>query len=157
MGWRYHDLDPRLQKRIAEAEAKDKVLDAVFTPLLGSGPTYPDNGGSQRAASAQLEVGKDGIQAQIRKWCDSQWPKWKVIQARSDQRSTIALGAQDCTIFAPGSRVFCIEVKAKGKKLRPEQMAWKVEMEMLGHTVQVVHSLEEFLELVKESPCKSTS
>lgn len=66
-----------------------------------------------------------------------------------DKRSTIAVGGQDFTIFANLGRVFLVECKRKGEKLSPEQLAWKLEMEMAGHTVHTVWSYAEFLEIVK--------
>lgn len=82
-------------------------------------------------------------------WCDSQHPRVKYITARTDQKSTIAVGCQDYTIFLPGGRTACFELKAKGGKLSPEQLSWHKEMEMLGHKVQTVWSYEEFLILIK--------
>lgn len=86
----------------------------------------------------------------IIKWLDSQHPRWKYIRARSDRESTIAVGAQDFTIFAPVGRTICIECKAKGGKLSTDQRIWRKEMEMLGHTVHTIWSFEEFLQ--KTSP-----
>lgn len=99
------------------------------------------------AVQAEREVGHGGLQEQIRAFCAEQWPKWLVIQARSDQRSTIAVGAHDFTVFLPGGRLLCVETKAKGKKQTPEQLAWAKQMEMLGHTVHVCRSLDEFRNL----------
>jgi hypothetical protein len=86
--------------------------------------------------------------------CDKQSPRWKYIHARMDKPSTIGLGAPDFVIFVPPNsemhrRVFCIECKRKGQKPTPEQLAWHKEMEMLGHRVHVVFSMEQFLEIVK--------
>ena len=97
---------------------------------------------------ARREVGKGGLQEQISKWCRGQWPPWKIIQARSDQRSTIAVGAHDMTIFAPNGRVILIECKAKGKKRTGEQTVWEYEMRMLGHRVHLVYSMEQFRQIV---------
>jgi len=80
--------------------------------------------------------------------CESQWPRWKFIHARTDRRSTIAVGCQDFTIFMPGG-VLCVECKKVGGKLSAEQLAWEMEMMGLGHVVYVVETLEQFLRLVK--------
>lgn len=88
------------------------------------------------------------LHEQIMKHCDSQWPKWKYLRARMDKRSTIASGAQDFTIFAPGRVILC-ECKRKGEKPTAEQLAWHKELELLGHKVHVVYSFEEFLEAIK--------
>lgn len=89
------------------------------------------------------------LHREILDYCNHQWPRWKVIHARMDQRSTIPVGAQDLTIFKPDGKVLCIECKRKGAKPTIEQQAWHKEMEMLGHKVHVVYSYREFLEIVK--------
>lgn len=95
------------------------------------------------------EVGHGGLQQKIRDYCDRQWPRWKYINARSDQPSGIAVGAQDFTIFASGGRVFCIEVKAKGGKLSDAQRDWKHTMGLVGQTVHEVTSMAQFEEIVR--------
>jgi hypothetical protein len=89
------------------------------------------------------------LHRKIMDYCEEQWPKWKYIRARMDKRSTIAVGAQDITIFASRGRLFCIECKSKSGKLDPDQLIWRKEMEMVGHPVHLVRSFSEFLELVK--------
>ena len=81
--------------------------------------------------------------------CDTQWPRWKYIRARPDQKSTIAKGAQDFTIFLPGGKTAKIEVKAKDGKPSDDQQIWAAEMKMLGHEVHIVRSFDEFLEKTK--------
>ena len=82
-------------------------------------------------------------------YCNNQWPRWLYIHARMDKRSTIAVGANDFTIFASGGRTFCIECKRKNEKLDPDQLIWQKEMEMLGHRVFVCRNMDEFREVVK--------
>lgn len=101
----------------------------------------PPEGATQR----ELPLHDDII-----KHCLSQHPRWKYIHANPAARSTIAKGAQDFTIFLPHGRTLCIECKAKDGKLSPDQLAWRLEMEMLGHTVHVIQSMGEFLKLVSE-------
>jgi len=93
-------------------------------------------------APKEIELHKE-----IMDWCDAQWPRWKYIRARSDQKSTIAVGAQDFTIFTPGGRVLCVECKRSGTKQDRDQLCWATELRILGHTVHVVRSLDEFLKL----------
>lgn len=100
------------------------------------------------APSKAVEMEMD-LHRQIMDFCDKAWPRWKYIRARSDQRSTIQLGAQDFTLFLPGGKVLCIECKRKGSKLSEDQIIWKKEMEMLGHVVHTVYSFEEFERLIK--------
>ena len=109
-------------------------------------PTMP-------ADAATRETGKGGLHEQILNWCDSQWPKWKVIAARTDMRSTIASGAHDMTIFGPYPLCICVELKSKTGKLSEDQISWGAQMKALGWTVHVVRSLSEFEALTK-TPAK---
>lgn len=85
-----------------------------------------------------------GLHTDIIKFCLSQWPRWKYIHANPVTKSTIQKGCQDFTIFMPGGKTVCIECKDKYDKQRPDQLIWAKEMEMLGHTVYVVRSMEDF-------------
>lgn len=85
----------------------------------------------------------------IIKHCMDQWPRWKYIRARPDQASGIQKGCQDFTLFLPGGRTLCIECKSSTGKLSTDQLIWKHEMSLLGHTVHEVRSMEEFLQLVQ--------
>ena len=98
---------------------------------------------------ADRETGKGGLHEQIMDYCNAQWPRWKFIHSRTDQKSTVAVGSHDFTVFLPGGRVVCVEAKAKGGKLSNEQLAWAKELSMLGHGVHVVFSLEEFKRVVE--------
>ncbi len=99
-------------------------------------------------AAADAEPREIPLHDKILKWCANQWPRWKVIRARPDKPSGIQVGAQDLTVFSPGGRVFCVELKSRDGKLSKQQAAWAVEMDMLGHRVHVVRSLREFLAIV---------
>lgn len=85
---------------------------------------------------------------EIISYCNKQFPRWKYIHANPSQKSCIAVGAQDFTLFMPGGKLLCIECKAKGGKWSIEQMAWRKEMEMLGHTVVEIVSMQEFFKLI---------
>jgi hypothetical protein len=144
MGWDTNKLDPRLRARV---EAAMSAADE-FTRDIESAIPKPKLSGN----SGQLkEVGKGGLQEQIQKHCAAQWPPWKIIQARTDKKSTIGEGIHDMSIYACGGRVFNIECKAKGKKPSPKQREWSAELRKLGHTVHFVWSLKEFLEIVNSN------
>jgi hypothetical protein len=85
----------------------------------------------------------------IMQHCAAQFPRWLYIRARSDMASTIAVGAQDFTIFLPGGRVLCVECKSATGKCSPEQAGWHFEMQRLGHHVYIVRSWGEFLECLQ--------
>lgn len=103
----------------------------------------PDGGGIVRKVEGSLHE-------RIIAYCDSQWPRWKYIHARMDVPSTLAVGAQDFTLFLPHGRTVCIECKKPGGKLDTAQRDWGHEMGRLGHTVFIVTTWDEFLDVVKE-------
>lgn len=103
--------------------------------------------GDQELARAAKQP-ESALHDKIIAYCNQQWPRWKFIHARMDQRSTIAVGCQDFTIFAPG-RVLCIECKKQGGKLSIPQLEWKLEMQKLGHVVHVMERFEEFVEIAE--------
>jgi hypothetical protein len=103
----------------------------------------------QVSAPTDAVVREIALHESIMAYCDSQWPKWKYIRARSDRESTIAVGCQDFTIFLPGGRILLMECKSKTGKLSPAQRNWAHEMNALGHTVHEVRSFDEFLTLIE--------
>jgi hypothetical protein len=89
------------------------------------------------------------LHQQIIDFCKAQSPRWKFIRCRMDLPSTVELGSHDFTIYASGGRTFKIECKTAKGKLSNHQLGWAHEMNLNGHTVHVVRSMEEFLEVVK--------
>lgn len=81
-------------------------------------------------------------------YCESQWPRWKCVWARSDKKSTLPLGCQDLTIFADGGRVILVELKTKTGKQSEDQRNWAHEMSKLGFEVFIIRSFEEFMAAV---------
>lgn len=107
-------------------------------------------GDQEMAREAVLrETGPDGLHSAIIRHCRAQWPPWKYIHSRTDQRSTVDLGVADFVILLPGGRTVYIECKTKTGKLSEDQMGWALQAKMLGHIVHVVRSMPEFLEIVK--------
>lgn len=95
--------------------------------------------------AAPLEI---PLHNRIIKHCREQWPAWKYIHANPVVKSTIGKGCQDFTLFLPSGRILCVECKARDEKPDKDQLIWHKEMEMLGHTVHVVRSFDEFLKLL---------
>ena len=91
----------------------------------------------------------------IMAWCSAQWPRWKYIHCRTDRETTIAEGAADFTVFGPFPLCLLVECKTKTGKLSPKQLAWAAEMELLGWTVSVVRSKQEFLNAVEAAKSQS--
>ena len=73
---------------------------------------------------------------------------WIALHGSMAERTCRTLGEPDFVILAGGGRVLLVECKTKTGKLSPAQAALRFHAEHLGHTVHVVRSLEEFLQLL---------
>jgi len=121
------------------------ISTAQFQEMLARSERY-----SGRLPKPSEPVEKEAtLHRQIMDWCNGQWPRWKFIHARTDQRSTIQIGSHDLTVFGPFPKCLLIECKTKTGKLSEDQLIWKAEMSQLGWTVEVVRSMGEFLTLIK--------
>ena len=72
---------------------------------------------------------------------------WIALHGSMAERTCRTLGEPDFVILAGGGRVLFVECKSRSGKLSPAQAALKHHAEKLGHTVQVVRSLEAFLRI----------
>ncbi len=70
--------------------------------------------------------------------------RWAFAHNRMDRKSTAGNGVADFIIFASRGRTLIIECKTKTGKLSPEQLGFKLQCELNGHTVHVVRSMAEF-------------
>lgn len=82
---------------------------------------------------------------QIMAWCDTQWPRWKYVHARTDKPSTLPVGCSDFVIFGPYPICFLVECKTMDGKIGKDQRIWIKEMEMLGWIVNITRSFDEFM------------
>ncbi len=73
---------------------------------------------------------------------------WLPVHGRMDVRSTITKGAPDFIILAENRTIY-IECKKKDGKSTTDQLEFHAWARRLGHTVHIVRSLAEFLEIVK--------
>ena len=73
---------------------------------------------------------------------------WIALHGSMAERTCRTLGEPDFVILADGGRVLFVECKSRTGKLSPAQFALRHHADMLGHTVHVVRSLEEFLRLL---------
>ena len=72
---------------------------------------------------------------------------WIALHGSMAERTCRTLGEPDFVILAEGGRVLFVECKSRTGKLSPAQAALKHHAGKLGHTVQVVRSMEEFLRI----------
>lgn len=93
------------------------------------------------------EAREERLHEKIMVWCDQQWPRWKYVHSRMDRKTTTETGVADFVVFAPGGRVIVVECKARGRKLSKEQRDWSHEMFRLDHTVHLVYSLDEWVQI----------
>jgi hypothetical protein len=73
---------------------------------------------------------------------------WIALHGSMAHQTKRTIGEPDFVILADGGRVLLVECKSKEGKLRPEQAALHAWAAKLGHTVRVVRSLNEFLQII---------
>lgn len=99
------------------------------------------------ARKIEREIGREGLQAKIIQEIERRG--WLYIHARTDQPSTIQVGAPDFpVIYADRGRKFIVEVKATNKRLRLEQQRFHAHLRRLGHDPRTVDTFEGFLAVV---------
>lgn len=74
---------------------------------------------------------------------------WYFIRARTDRRSTVAVGTPDYSIAAHGGRMLFLELKRQGGKATLAQQAAIAQLRKLGHQAYVVDNLEDALRLLE--------
>jgi hypothetical protein len=74
---------------------------------------------------------------------------WWTIHSRMDRPTSIGKGVCDFIIMADGARTIYVECKSKTGKLSDDQRIFITWMKRLGHTVHVVTSFQQFLELIR--------
>ncbi|MBI1178737.1 hypothetical protein GC207_14990 [bacterium] len=72
---------------------------------------------------------------------------WIPLHGSMAARTHRTEGEPDFVILADRGRALLVECKSRTGKLSPAQAALKHHAESLGHTVHVIRSLEEFLNL----------
>ena len=60
------------------------------------------------------------------------------------------VGVPDRIVFAPGGKVYLVELKAPGKTLSPKQVKMAALLGKLGHQVRVIDSMEGIKEFINE-------
>ena len=73
---------------------------------------------------------------------------WIPLHGSMAARTHRTEGEWDFTIVADNSRTFFIECKKKGGKVTTEQAGLIMQAARLGHTVYVVYSMEDFLQVI---------
>ena len=74
---------------------------------------------------------------------------WLYLHGAMSKRTHRTAGEPDFLIYADKGRLFSVECKSASGKLSLEQSALIAHASKLGHTVHVVRSMQQFLELVR--------
>lgn len=70
------------------------------------------------------------------------------VHSRMDQKTTTAVGVPDFIIANYDGKTLWLECKAKGGKPTMQQLATVTFLKKLGHTAEVIYSLDEFVKLL---------
>jgi hypothetical protein len=104
------------------------------------------------------------IQQACKMWFDMQYREYEkllIAIPNGGQRSAITAsilkaegvvsGVSDLFLFIPKGIYFglAIEVKTAKGKQSANQKAWQIEVEKHGYRYEIVHSIDEFMELIK--------
>ena len=101
--------------------------------------------GNRKAESGNIRSERD-LHEQVFDECRRRG--WIALHGSMAERTCRTLGEPDFVILAGGGRVLFVECKSRSGKLSPAQSALKFHAEKLGHTVHVVRSMKDFLELL---------
>ena len=100
----------------------------------------------------QQEAPESSLHEQIITECKRRG--WIYLHGAMGSRTRRVVGEPDFVLMLDGGRTLYIEVKSKVGKLRPEQAAIAHQAAGLGHTIHVVRSMEQFLELATNHKIK---
>lgn len=74
---------------------------------------------------------------------------WMTVRSRMDRKTTTRKGVCDFIIYADDGRMFHVEAKSSTGKLSTDQRDFKAWAEKLGHKVEVVSCMREFLRVIE--------
>lgn len=109
----------------------------IAHPVKGHAIELPTVGGCDE----ESELHKD-----ILEYCKAN--RWIALHGAMYKHTSRNLGEWDFTILLDSGRVRFIEAKTAKGKLSTEQLGMQKWASMLGHTIYVVRSFKEFLEVV---------
>ena len=72
---------------------------------------------------------------------------WIGLHSRMDKRSTSTVGHPDFVILCNEGRTLHIEAKTRKGKLREKQAALRAWADKLGHTIHLVRSYKQFIDI----------
>lgn len=102
---------------------------------------------SSGSTSSAMATDEGELHSQIIQECARRG--WIVFHGSMANRTFRTPGEPDFVILADPSRVFLIECKTRTGKLSTDQQAIAAWATKLGHTIHVVRSIEEFINITK--------
>ena len=115
-----------------QAEIREKLLGS--DTRTGENPIAAASGSATRdrvLPSLEADL-HDQVESFCREW------GWWYLHSRMDRRTTVAVGALDFCIAKPEGRVLWLELKRRGGKATPAQLATIAHLRKLGHTAEIV-------------------
>lgn len=106
------------------------------------------NQGPERKGAPDAEPSEGDLHDKIETECAKRG--WLTVRSRMDRPTTTRKGVCDFIIYADRGRMLHVECKSATGKVKPEQQGFIAWAGKLGHTVHVVRSLREFLEVISE-------
>lgn len=76
---------------------------------------------------------------------------WIYFHSRMDKPTGATIGTPDFILAADGGRTFFIECKAAVGKLSTAQLGMQAWAKKLNHTIHVIRSFEEFIQLTTQT------
>lgn len=115
------------------------------TPTLARLNPHLFNSQPQRSAAGLGVASEEGLHDEIFFECRRRgWLAFHGSMAAATHRT---MGEPDFVILVPAGHLLLVECKSRIGKLSPAQLAIKAHAEKLGHTVHIVRSFQEFLEI----------
>ena len=127
--------DPKLRERIERQMAKENPSLNALTSCQTNYVTAP----------AAVEIESE-LHNEIIRHC-RQWG-WQYLHGSMAHKTRRVEGEPDFVLIASRGRVFFIECKSRTGKLSPAQVAFVHHAFNNGHTVNIVRSMAEFIEVV---------
>lgn len=135
-------LAPPLTMPISQYDFDQMQARADAGKKRGSGDTGQFQGQPPEAEPCEADL-HDKIEDELKR------RGWYYVHSRMDMATTTALGVPDFIVAMPQGKTIWLEVKSKTGKMKREQLAAQMMLELHGHRHAVVRSFTDFLNLLR--------